>query len=63
MCPQHWRRSGFRFFNCSAASLLSKFHGESEKMVKTLFDMARHHAPSVVFFDEIEYCTLLLEFN
>eukprot|EP00658_Telonema_sp_P-2_P038227 TRINITY_DN27465_c0_g1_i1.p1 TRINITY_DN27465_c0_g1~~TRINITY_DN27465_c0_g1_i1.p1 ORF type:complete len:418 (+),score=104.41 TRINITY_DN27465_c0_g1_i1:53-1306(+) len=42
------------FFNCSAASLVSKYHGESEKMVKTLFGLARHHAPSVVFFDEID---------
>ena len=42
------------FFNISASSLVSKFHGESEKLARTLFALARHHAPSVVFFDEID---------
>ena len=42
------------FFNISASSLVSKYHGESEKLARTLFALARHHAPSVVFFDEID---------
>ena len=42
------------FFNISASSLVSKFHGESEKIARTLFALARHHAPSVVFFDEVD---------
>ena len=42
------------FFACSPAALLSKFHGESEKLARTLFAVARHHAPSVLFFDEID---------
>ena len=41
------------FFCCSAASLISKFRGESEKIVKCLFEAARLCAPSVVFLDEI----------
>ena len=41
------------FFNISASSLVSHY-GESEKLVRTLFALARHHAPSVVFFDEVD---------
>jgi len=32
---------GTTFFNLSAASLTSKYHGESEKMVRLLFEMVR----------------------
>eukprot|EP00668_Euglena_longa_P015349 GGOE01019423.1.p1 GENE.GGOE01019423.1~~GGOE01019423.1.p1 ORF type:complete len:645 (-),score=163.91 GGOE01019423.1:350-2284(-) len=42
------------FFNCSASSLVSKYHGESERLVKALFQAARQHAPSTIFFDEID---------
>lgn len=42
------------FFNISASSLISRYFGESEKIVRTLFQLARHYAPSTIFFDEID---------
>ncbi|XP_063677859.1 katanin p60 ATPase-containing subunit A-like 2 isoform X4 [Bolinopsis microptera] len=42
------------FFNISASSIVSKWRGDSEKLVRVLFELARYHAPSTIFVDELE---------
>lgn len=42
------------FFNISAASLTSKWVGESEKTIRSLFQIAKNAQPAIIFIDEID---------
>jgi len=42
------------FFNVSIADVLSKWVGESERIIKEIFRQANERRPSIIFFDEIE---------
>jgi SpoVK/Ycf46/Vps4 family AAA+-type ATPase len=42
------------FFMRKGADVLSKWVGESERQLRMLFEEARRHQPSIIFFDEID---------
>ncbi|KAF8395748.1 hypothetical protein HHK36_019699 [Tetracentron sinense] len=46
--------AGLNFLAVKGPELFSKWVGESEKAVKSLFAKARANAPSIIFFDEID---------
>lgn len=45
------------FFNVKVSNLLSKYFGESSKLVSALYAEAREQAPSVIFLDEVDALT------
>jgi len=47
-------QAGATFFSISSSSLMSKWIGEGEKTVRTLFEVAVYRQPSVVFLDEVD---------
>ena len=43
-----------KFIRVSGSELVQKYIGEGARMVRELFVMAREHAPSIIFMDEID---------
>ena len=46
--------SGVNFISVKGPELLSKWVGESERAVREIFRKAKHAAPSLIFFDEVD---------
>ena len=42
------------FYSITAGNVLSRWQGESEKQIRSLFETARANMPSVIFIDEID---------
>jgi SpoVK/Ycf46/Vps4 family AAA+-type ATPase len=47
-------QSNATFFSISAASLTGRWVGESEGMVRAMFEVARSRQPSFIFIDEVD---------
>lgn len=45
------------FYDVKADRILSKYFGESSKLISTLYQSARRHSPSIVFMDEFDSLT------
>ncbi len=48
------QEAGAHFVHVRATDISSKWYGEAERRLQSVFDQARRQAPSVLFFDEID---------
>ncbi len=46
------------FYNVKISSIISKYVGDSSKLITSLYESARKHAPSIVFIDELDSITM-----
>lgn len=42
------------FFSISSSDIMSKWQGESERLVRTLFEMASESPRAAIFIDEVD---------
>lgn len=42
------------FFHINGPEIINKFYGQSEANLRSIFEEASHHTPSVIFIDEID---------
>jgi len=45
----------YPFFYVKSSEIQSKWHGETEKNITEIFEIARKHSPCILFFDEIDW--------
>eukprot|EP00828_Plagiopyla_frontata_P002076 TRINITY_DN1012_c0_g1_i1.p1 TRINITY_DN1012_c0_g1~~TRINITY_DN1012_c0_g1_i1.p1 ORF type:complete len:286 (-),score=37.54 TRINITY_DN1012_c0_g1_i1:90-947(-) len=45
------------FFSISSSDLMSKYVGETERLIRQLFEMAREQKPAIIFIDEVDSMT------
>ncbi|CAN0455154.1 unnamed protein product, partial [Ascophyllum nodosum] len=48
------QEAGAAFFSVTPSSILSKYQGESERVLCQLFDKAKSRKPSIIFLDEVD---------
>ena len=53
-CREHTPSNPNPFTQTIATDLVSKWQGESERLVRSLFEMAREEGRAIIFIDEVD---------